>query len=163
MVLQPAPSPVRNQCTRPCRHTWTPCTQYIGNPISPQSCSKDMPHSMGKTSKLETGSWNIETATDILTESHTCLAMAKLCGLTHILIFKATQTGKCQDDINGILKTNSAMQISTLIAQDVWRYNKKTIKFWMLKSITFKTTAKQCVFDKRYMRTPKLWLRSSDL
>ena len=35
------------------------------------------------SSKLDDGFMDIETAADILTESHTCLAEAKSCGLTH--------------------------------------------------------------------------------
>ena len=58
MVLQPVPHPVRNQCTRPCRHTWTPSMQHRGNPISPQPHSKIFPHLMGKTlQSWKTGSW----------------------------------------------------------------------------------------------------------
>ena len=38
-MLKPAPSPVRNQCTKPCRPTWTPCTQHRENQTSPQPCS----------------------------------------------------------------------------------------------------------------------------
>ena len=43
---------------------------------------------------------DIETTTDILTESHKCLAEAKSCTLIH----EATQTGKCWDEIKGILR-----------------------------------------------------------
>ena len=46
------------------------------------------------SSKLEDMFKDIENATDILTESHTHLAEAKSCGLTHMLICEATQTGK---------------------------------------------------------------------
>ena len=47
------------------------------------------------SSKLEDWFIDIETAADFLTESHMCLAEAKSCGLTHALIQKATQIGKC--------------------------------------------------------------------
>ena len=58
MALQPAPSPVRNQCTRPCKHTRTPCAQHRGNPISPQPCSMIYPYLMGKTlQSWKNGSW----------------------------------------------------------------------------------------------------------
>ena len=54
-------------------------------------------------SKLEDWFMDKENATDIFTENHTCKAEAKLCGLTHTLIHDATQTGKCWDEIKGIL------------------------------------------------------------
>ena len=47
---------------------------------------------------------DIETATDILTESSTHLAEAKSCGITHTLIHEAHQAGKCWDEIKGILR-----------------------------------------------------------
>ena len=56
------------------------------------------------SSKLDDWFMDIETATDDLTESHTHLAEAKSHGLTHTLIFKAVQAGKCWDEIKGILR-----------------------------------------------------------
>ena len=56
------------------------------------------------SSKVEDWFMDIETAADILTESHTHLAEAKSPGLTCTLICKATQTGKCWDEIKGILR-----------------------------------------------------------
>ena len=47
---------------------------------------------------------DMETAIDMLTESYTCLAEAKSCGLTCTLIHEATQKGKCWDEIKGILR-----------------------------------------------------------
>ena len=47
---------------------------------------------------------DIETTADIFTESCTHLAEAKSCGLTHTLIHQATQTGKCWDEIRGIIR-----------------------------------------------------------
>ena len=55
------------------------------------------------SSRLEDWIKDIETATDILTESCTFLAEAKSCTLTHMLIHKATETGKCWNEIKGIL------------------------------------------------------------
>ena len=49
MMLQPAPSPVRNQCTTPCRPSQTPYTQHRENQTSPQLCSKISPNMMGMT------------------------------------------------------------------------------------------------------------------
>ena len=55
---------------------------------------QDIPTYDGQdTSKLEDWFMDIETTTDNLTESYTCLAKAKSHGLTHTLICKATQTG----------------------------------------------------------------------
>ena len=47
---------------------------------------------------------NIESAADILTASCTCLAEAKSCDLTCMLTHEANQTGKCCDEIKGILR-----------------------------------------------------------
>ena len=41
------------------------------------------------TTKLEDWLSDIETAVDILKESHACLAEAKSCELTHTLVLKA--------------------------------------------------------------------------
>ena len=101
MALQPAPSPVRNQCTRPCRHTDTlHATQRESNLTT--TMLQDIPtFDRQDSSKLEDWFMYIETAADILTESHTCLAEAKPCSITCTLICKATQTGKYWDDIKG--------------------------------------------------------------
>ena len=65
---------------------------------------QDIPTFDGQdSSKLEDWFMDIETATDILTESHMHLAEAKSHGLTHMLIHEATQTGKWWDEIKGIL------------------------------------------------------------
>ena len=44
-----APSPVRNQCTKPYRHIPAPCTQHRENQTSPQPCSMISPHLMNRT------------------------------------------------------------------------------------------------------------------
>ena len=56
------------------------------------------------SSKLEDWFMDVQTITDILTESCTCLAKAKSHGLTHTLIHEATQTGTSWDEIKGILR-----------------------------------------------------------
>ena len=56
------------------------------------------------SSNLEDWFMDIESATDIQSESHTCLAEAKSHSLTHTLICEATQTGKCLDEIKGFLR-----------------------------------------------------------
>ena len=66
---------------------------------------QDIPTFDGQdSSKLKDWFMDIETAADILTESHTCLAEAKSCGLTCTLNHEATQTGKCLDGIKGFLR-----------------------------------------------------------
>ena len=57
-----------------------------------------------ESSKLEDWFMDIETAADILTEIHTCLAEAKSHGLSHTLICEALQAGKCWDELKGILR-----------------------------------------------------------
>ena len=47
---------------------------------------------------------DIDTVTDILTESHTCLAKVKSHCLICTLICEATQTERCWDEIIGILR-----------------------------------------------------------
>ena len=93
MVLQPAPSPVRSHCKKQ-RESNLTTTMF-----------QDIPTFDGQdSSKLEDCFMDIETTADILTESCTCLADAKSCSLTLTLICKATQTGKCRDEIKGILR-----------------------------------------------------------
>ena len=66
---------------------------------------QDIPTYGGQdSSMLEDLFMNKENAADILTESCTCLAEAKPHGLTHTLICEATQTGKCWDEMKGILR-----------------------------------------------------------
>ena len=66
---------------------------------------QDMPTFDGQdSSKLKDWFINIEITADILTESCTCLAKAKSHSLICTLICNATQTGKCWDDIKGILR-----------------------------------------------------------
>ena len=66
---------------------------------------QDIPKFDGQdSSKLEDWFMDMETATEILTDNHMCLAEAKSCGLTYTLICQATQTGKCWDEIKGILR-----------------------------------------------------------
>ena len=126
---------------------------------------------------------DIETTADILTESHTCLAEAKSCGLTCTLICKAIQAGKCWDDIKGILRLKLYNEISILILQTLWRYNRRAMKLLLPVSITSKQQLSNVLstitlwpstfllrdFEMhppsqlKYMkRTLKLWLKSSD-
>ena len=66
---------------------------------------QDIPAIDGQdSSKLKDWFMDLETATDILIESFTCLAKAKSHSLTHTLICEAIQTGKCWNEIKGILR-----------------------------------------------------------
>ena len=55
------------------------------------------------TTKLEDSLSDIESAADILKESHACLAKAKSYSLTHTLVCEELQAGKCWDNIQDIL------------------------------------------------------------
>ena len=66
---------------------------------------QDIPMFDGQdSSKLENWFINIETATDILTESHTCLAEVQSHDLSCTLICKALQAGECWDKVKNILR-----------------------------------------------------------
>ena len=66
---------------------------------------QDIPTFNGQdSSKLEDWFIDIEMNTDILTESCTHLAESQSHGLSHTLILKATQAGKCWDEISSILR-----------------------------------------------------------
>ena len=56
------------------------------------------------SSKLQDWLMDLETATDIYTDSHTPLAEAKSCGLTCDFTHKALQAGKWWDELKGILQ-----------------------------------------------------------
>ena len=86
-------------------------------------------------------------ATDILTESCTHLAEAKSHGLTHMLICKATQTGKCWDEIKGILRLklcNANIHTCTSCFMEIQQKDNETLAAYIH---CFKTAAKQCAFD----------------
>ena len=76
MTLQshPAPIPMRNQCTKLCRHTDTlGVTQREANLT--KTMLQDIPIFDGQdSSKLEDWFIDIETTADILTEIHTLVA-----------------------------------------------------------------------------------------
>ena len=135
------------------------------------------------SSKL--GDWfmDIETTTDVLKESHTCLSEAKSHSLTLMLICKATQTGKCWDEIKGILRLklcNANIHNYTSCFMEIQWNDNETHGAYIHH---FKTAARQCAFDNdtvaicilledfgmytllqlKYMkRTLKYWLKSSD-
>ena len=90
---------------------------------------------------------DIETATDILTESCLCLAGAKSLGLTCMLICKATSTGKCWDEIRGILRLklcNANIHTYTSHFMEIQQKDNETLA---AHYHPFKTAAKQCAFN----------------
>ena len=98
------------------------------------------------SSELEDWFMYIETTSDILTESHTCLAEAKSCCLTHILIHEATQTGKCWEEIKGFLRLklcNADIHSYTSCFIEIQQKDDETLTAYIHH---FKTTAQWCVF-----------------
>ena len=103
------------------------------------------------SSKLEDWFMDIETTADVLTESHTCLTEAKSHGLTHTLICEATQTGKCWDEIKGILRSKLCnANIHTYTSRFV-EIQQKDNEFLAAYIHHFKTATKQCAFDNDTM------------
>ena len=109
---------------------------------------QDMPTFDGQaSSKLKAWFMDIETTTDILTESHTHLAEAKSSGITHTLIHEATKTGKCWDEIKGILRLklcHANIHTYTSRFMEIHQNDKETLSAYIHH---FKTEAKQCAFD----------------
>ena len=99
------------------------------------------------SSKLEDCFMDIETITDILTENHKHLADVKSCSLTHTLIHEATQTGKCWDEIKGILRLklcNANIHTYTSTFMEIQQKDNETLAAYIH---CFKTAAKWCAFD----------------
>ena len=127
------------------------------------------------TSKLEDWLSDIETAADILRETHVCLTKAKL---THNLVCEAA--GKSLDDIFDILHLklcNANIHIHTSHFMEIQQKENKTLAAYIHH---FRMEAKRCEFnndtaaihilikglrevhsvaEKVYKRTPKLYLR----
>ena len=97
--------------------------------------------------KLENWFMDIETAADFLTERHTCLAEAKSHGLTHKVICEATQTGKCWDEIKGILRLklcNANIHTYTSCFMEIQQKDNEPLAAYIWH---FKRVAKKCTFD----------------
>ena len=94
-------------------------------------------------SKLQDWFMDIETITDILTESCMCLAEAKSSGLTCMLIHEATTQESVGMKSRESLDWNSVMQISIPILHTLWRYNNETLAAY---THCFKMAAKWCSF-----------------
>ena len=89
----------------------------------------DIPTFNGQdSSKLEDWLMDIETATDILTESHTHLAETKSCSLTLMLICEALQVGRCWDKIKGTLRFKLCKANIDIKCHASWRYNGRIMK-----------------------------------
>ena len=87
---------------------------------------------------------DIETANDILTESHTCLAGAKSHGLTCTLICEATQTGNCWEEILRLKLYSANIYNYTSRFMKIQQKDNKTMAAYIHH---FKTPVKQCAFD----------------
>ena len=126
---------------------------------------------------------DIETTAEILIKNCTCLAEAKSHGLTHMLIHEATQTGKCWDEIKGILRLkicNTKIHTYTSCFMEIQQKDNKTLAAYIhgfkqqLSDVLLTMTLQQSIFmlrdfemhsplQQKYMeRTLKLWMKSSD-
>ena len=104
MALQPLPQFSEEPVHKTMQAYTDPCRQHRKSNLT-TTMLHDIPTFDGKYfSKLEDWLMDMETTADILTESHTHLAKNKSYGLTHTLIHEATQTGKCWEEIKGILR-----------------------------------------------------------
>ena len=75
------------------------------------------------------------------------MAKAKSHGLSHTLICKALQAGKCWDELNGILQvklSNANIHTYTSHFMDIQRKDHETVAAYIHH---FKTAANQCTFD----------------
>ena len=99
----------------------------------------------GQDWKVEDWLMDLETATDISTEPQ-YLAEAKSCSLTHTLICKSLQAGKCWDELYGILQlkfSNANIHTYTTL-YGIQQKGNETLAAYVHH---FKTTAKCCTFD----------------
>ena len=99
------------------------------------------------SSKLEDWLMDLETATGILTESCTCLAEAKSHGQPWTLICEAHQTGKCWDELKGILQLklcNANIHTYTSHFMEIQQKDNETLAGYVH---CFKTAAKWYAFD----------------
>ena len=90
---------------------------------------------------------DIESTTDILTESHRCQAEAKSCGLTCTLICKATQTEKCWDEMKSSLRLklcNANIHTCTSRFKEIQQKDNETVGAYVHH---LKTVAKWCAFE----------------
>ena len=104
---------------------------------------QDIPMFDGQdSSNLEDWFMDIETTADILLESDTHLAEVKSCGLAQTLIHKATQAGKCWDEIKGILHLKLCNGNICTYTSHLWRYSRRIMKHHIAYIHHFKTAAK---------------------
>ena len=146
---------------------------------------QDIPTFDGQdSSKSEDWFMNIYTTTAILTESCTHLAKAKFCGLNCDPIPETTQTGKCWDEIIGLLRLklcNANIHIYTSRFMEIQQTDNEThavyihcfkqhqsnvfliITLWQSAFLLKDLGMDQLSHPKYMKRTPKLWLKSSGL
>ena len=129
MASQPCPQSHKEPVHKTMQaYTDTLCTTQRESNLT-RTMFQNIPFFDGQdSSKLEDWFMDIKAITVILTESGTCLAKAKSKGLTFILIFEATQTGKCWNKIKSILILqlyNANIQAYTSC---ILKYNNRTMK-----------------------------------
>ena len=98
------------------------------------------------TTVLEDKLSDIKTAADILKESPVHLAEGKLCNLTHTLICKALQAGKCWDDIMDIFHLklcNVNIHTQTSHLMEIQQRDNKTLATYVHY---LKTEGRRCDF-----------------
>ena len=148
MMLQPAPHPSEESVHKTILRYTDTLHATEKESILTMTIFQDISTFGGQdSSKLEEWFMDIETAADILTESCTCLTEAKSCSLTCTLICEATQTGKCWDDIRGILRLklcNANIHTYTSCFMQIQQKDNETLAAYIHH---FKIAAKQCTFD----------------
>ena len=106
---------------------------------------------------------------------HTCLAEVKSHGLAHTLMHEASKTGKCWDEIKGkyphlylkiygdTTKKKIKVLLPTSITSNQQQRDVLLIKTLWQSAFLLKALGMQPLSHPKYMRTPKFWLRSSDM
>ena len=146
MMLQPHPAPQPNEepVHKTAGNTDTLCaTQRVTN-LTTALLQDIATFNPQDSSKLEDWFMDIKAATDILTESHTCLAEVKPHCLTHTLIHEALQARNCWDEIKGIFRLklcNANIHTYTSCFMEIQQKGSETITAYVH---CFKTAPKQC-------------------
>ena len=94
---------------------------------------------------------SIETAANILIESHICLVEAKSGCLILALIHKTLQAGKCWDELKGILRfklCNANIHTYTVHFMEIQQKDNEILAAYVHH---FKTAAKQCTFNNGHL------------
>ena len=107
------------------------------------------------STQLEDWLINIETATNLTSESRTKLAQAKSKGLTHVLISEALNSDTSWDEIKDLLSLklcNSDIHTSVSHFMEIQQNNKESLAAYIHR---FKWEAKRCNFLKN---VAKIWI-----